>query len=390
MFDGVTAGGCVNAHAAQAFASYTLRWLAAHKKRLHQLETDRLRQEFENLFTHCISCKNNPGKARQAEGGSATGVVASCYRTARGRLSLVGATIGDASAIIIDPDGTSRIISRYKRSDATAKDTGGQLTMCMGVHGDVNVFSQPLTNQSVIILTTDGFTDNILKTDFANIINTVLRAPFFDHGPEKARRGSLGNPANLPAHSELLALVGPLESLDLVTCQSMVLRISNYLKWVTMSLFEREQLFFELQISMREKTEELLAKQKAAKRIRESQAAHGAATGTEQRPAGHEEQGATQAKQQMKEPTADGQSSGDGNESEAGEKEAGEREAGEVGEEGAAEAQLQQLDKDVKVLEEQIRVISGECDELQRKRKEERFAGKTDDALVVAMRPVWQ
>ncbi|EGD81752.1 hypothetical protein PTSG_02464 [Salpingoeca rosetta] len=376
VFDGVTAGGRVNAYAAQAFAEYALRWLAVHKHRLHQIEGERLHQEVHNLFRQCIAKENNPGGNMQAEGGSATGVIASCHRTQRGRLMLVGATIGDASAIVVDPDGGCRIVSRYQRSCASAKDTGGQLTMCMGVHGDINTFSEPLTEQSIVILTTDGFTDNILQSDFSNIIDVILRAPYFDDDP--AMRTSVDSDlSRLPDLRELRQLVGRLESLDSVPCRSMVVRVSNYLKWVTRALHAREQDFYALQIEMRDTTEALLQKQaelkrRKAARLEQDGADAGAGTGAADNADGAGDcTGDGGADQRMNGERINGHAGGDGGDGGDG--------GGEI---AAEEAEVQRM-------QEKIKSLEVDCARLRQQQKRHRVAGKTDDALIVALRPVW-
>lgn len=248
LYDGVTAGGLINCHAAQAFAEYTLRWLAVNQPRL-SIERDSCQLAFSQLFNECTHFSNNPGGDRQAEGGSATGVAASIVRRKR-RLVLVGASIGDAACIVLNPGEDAAAVTKWHRVETNPKDSGGELMMSIGVQGIITAFVYPVTPNSMVILSTDGLTDNVLRSDLNRLLPLIVCSKFFEDGVEKpypARH------SRLPSFETVweLCKAAPRQELDRVSVGSATRRITNYVHWVTRSLFREEQRYYALELAVK-------------------------------------------------------------------------------------------------------------------------------------------
>lgn len=254
VFDGVTSGGKINAYAAQAFAEHTVKWLREHGHKFKHGTgvNDLLAKE---MFTSAVAPTNNPGKTKDrafdAEGGSATGIFIT-FQDTKNRDYIVanGASIGDAAAILVSADGTgARFLSCLSpRRQQSARDTGGQLTMCMGVHGAIWPFSSPVLNSDTIILCTDGLVDNIHLPELGTIIPYVINCRVFNEVPADDCPCITGEHARIPHMEDLVAFTKqPFDSIAVnvtATPQSIVQRLTNYVKWVTRHSWQTEQRFY--------------------------------------------------------------------------------------------------------------------------------------------------
>eukprot|EP00055_Hartaetosiga_balthica_P010832 m.47483 g.47483 ORF g.47483 m.47483 type:complete len:440 (+) comp7333_c1_seq1:175-1494(+) len=283
--DGVTSGGVINLNAAQQFSEYILRWLAQHKGRFASMDEPMLKEEVNNIFLQATSFKNNRQGEHNSEGGSAT--VALCAVIKRGnKILLMGASIGDASCIVLNPDGTPSFVTSYQRQGTSAKDTGGQITMCMGIHGDVRPFIREIHRDSKILLVTDGVTDNITRREFGTMLNLIMRARLFNEeqssedlqmlphrprtqsvviprlgGRNKQRLNSLPTPSpNLPSVEEMVRMCGE-DYADWkdVSCLDIVVRITHYLKWATLELYLQEETFFKSELKLESCNKKLMS-----------------------------------------------------------------------------------------------------------------------------------
>jgi hypothetical protein len=245
--------GAVNAHAAQAFADYTLRWFSQHKDILSNSEAS-LQPQLQLLFEQASSFHNNPGGEHQAEGGSATAVVATFRRLpgADVKFQLIGGFVGDAACIVLHPAHGARLVTKSRRREDSPMDTGGQLMMCMGISGKVMPLIHPIVPGTLVILTTDGFTDNVHRGDLESIVPLLVESTFFQEPVPSAV--TLKHPCRLPDYEELFNLVraAPRSELVSVTCHEATQRLGNYVQWVTSSLKAQEERFYTLSTELDE------------------------------------------------------------------------------------------------------------------------------------------
>lgn len=250
VFDGVTAGGAINVYAAQAFAEYSLKWLAQFQDRLVEGQIEEVAAN--EIFSGCCAYTNNHGRrdpSMNSEGGSATGVVATFRRDGPQHALLLGANIGDAVAIVIRmSSGMAEQVTYVKRRDNRANDTGGQLTMCMGLNGAVWPFSARLEARDLLVLATDGLSDNIFTQQLDTIIPSIVRARIFDGVPVNVCDCVHGCDARLPGMADLLEIIGAgpssMDALHTVAPEVAALRLTNYLQWVTRSIHAQEQDYY--------------------------------------------------------------------------------------------------------------------------------------------------
>ncbi len=248
MFDGVTAGGKINAYAAQAFAEYTIKWLSRNHDKLKQGE-GRIDLLALDVYTRCSARSNNRGTTnpeQTSEGGSATGVMAAIQPRSAEIAILNGASIGDSAAIVVHAEsGEAKLLTHVFRRGKNPKDTGGQIIMCIGINGEVWSFSEPVTKDSLVILATDGFTDNVNMAEVSTLVPLIIRSSFFDVVQETGCSVVFGPKAHLPTTRELEKIVGAtLEPLRSVTCPAAVTRLSNYVRWITEWLYQQEQEYY--------------------------------------------------------------------------------------------------------------------------------------------------
>lgn len=244
----MTAGGKINAYAAQAFAEYTIKWLSKNHDKLRQGE-GRIDLLALDVYTKCAAKENNRGRLnpdQTSEGGSATGVMAAIQPRSAELAVLNGASIGDAAAFVVHVEtGEAKLLTHVFRRGRNPKDTGGQIIMCIGINGEVWSFSEPVSKDSLIILTTDGFTDNVNMAEVTTLVPLILRSSFFDIVPEKGCSVVFGPKAHLPSTKEIEKIVaGTLEPLKSVSCPVAVTRLSNYIRWITEWLFQQEQEYY--------------------------------------------------------------------------------------------------------------------------------------------------
>jgi serine/threonine protein phosphatase PrpC len=178
-FDGVSHGGKINAYAAQSFAQNCMA--ALEKASLHGFGKD-IKSYWSGMYTSLQNHELNPGNLNinyDAAGGSATAVSVSLSRQTTG-WSIDGAGVGDAAAILIKADGSPTTqLNTVSRLDESAMDTGGQLEMCNHsplAARDLSVFSTRMETGDLLLLATDGLTDNCAL----DIMSFVVSMPYFD------------------------------------------------------------------------------------------------------------------------------------------------------------------------------------------------------------------
>jgi serine/threonine protein phosphatase PrpC len=209
VFDGVSAGGKRNAYAAQAFARSTLTHLVSHKRAFtsqvtgnagppgnQPLPTGIARTApVVELFGAALDQSNNPGEMDprfEAEGGAATGAIVTFAlregQPPKPELLLVGAALGDAAVIVVEPDQAgaavvARQLNLVERAGGRADDSGGQLNMCMGISGTVLAFAQPIHPDSLVLVTTDGLTDNLptKPSEAATLLPLLMRCTLLNN-----------------------------------------------------------------------------------------------------------------------------------------------------------------------------------------------------------------
>eukprot|EP00040_Diaphanoeca_grandis_P022053 m.117990 g.117990 ORF g.117990 m.117990 type:complete len:462 (-) comp28624_c0_seq1:355-1740(-) len=254
VFDGVTSGGKINAYAAQAFADYTCAFL---QERATMLKTTAIETFASELFSGCIAPTNNPKRrmlAYDAEGGSATGVYVTISDTRKkDHFEVTGANIGDAAALMLNETQTeARLISATSlRATGRPTDTGGQLTMSMGINGDIWPFKCPCKSDEIIILCTDGLTDNLHLPELGTIIPFIARCPEFDRVPTMDCRTCYGENPHYPSFVELQDMLGKV-SPSLASATQVAQRLCNYTRWVTTFSYNSEQEYYATDIKIRQ------------------------------------------------------------------------------------------------------------------------------------------
>ncbi len=224
---------------------------------------------------------NNPrhrAAAWDAEGGAATGVFAAVVAPAAdaesqpappalhqnhqqhqpplaavgdGGWSVHGAALGDAVAILVDGRrGRARVLNAVHRRCTSALDSGGQAGMCLGVDGTVEVFTAPVTRDDLIILATDGLTDNLLEAELPALLPLIATAHFFDASPAAPCPTTLLAPARLPTVDDVRDAVASAGFDDMlaVAPHTVAQRLVNYVLWVTAVARALERDFYELEL----------------------------------------------------------------------------------------------------------------------------------------------
>ena len=98
----------------------------------------------------------------------------------------------------------------------------------------------------IIILCTDGLTDNLYMPELGTIVPLLASLPFFDRAPATPCRLVDGAGARLPRYADLAQLCDMVtrEPATSFTPERVVSRLQNYLTWVTAARFGHEQAFF--------------------------------------------------------------------------------------------------------------------------------------------------
>jgi serine/threonine protein phosphatase PrpC len=307
VFDGVSAGGKRNAYAAQAFARSTLSQLVSHKCAFAAQVTSSAGQPGSTLlppgvartapvlelFSAALDQANNPGEvdpSYEAEGGAATGAIVTFQqREIEGgepQLLLIGAALGDAAVIAVEPSseaGTvllARQLNQVERIGGRAADSGGQLNMCMGISGVVRAFAQPIHMKTLVLVCTDGLTDNLPTEEHeaAVLLPWLMRCALLDNpvpGPGLApavaeKNGEARDSVSMPgaeavmqalreAYTDAGRVIEPepepepeLRSseqgsrFEEVRDEPRVVgqRLRHYVEWVTRRLYASEQAYF--------------------------------------------------------------------------------------------------------------------------------------------------
>eukprot|EP00048_Salpingoeca_helianthica_P003412 m.67139 g.67139 ORF g.67139 m.67139 type:complete len:377 (-) comp12691_c0_seq2:40-1170(-) len=255
IFDGVTSGGKINAYAAQAFTDFMMGWLAENHADLGYGGEANLVDVARAAFQDATRAENNPGRAdstKQAEGGSATGAFIAFQKAADGRAVLHGASIGDAAAIVVRPcEGTAHQLNPVYRKHE--RDNGGQLTMCLGLDGQVWSFANEVAANEFVVLATDGLTDNILHEDFDRVVPLIMAAQLFDSIVAFDCEYILKEPPEAPTYAFLRKLTsGHVDPPGDITCEAAARRLFNYVEWVTRIYHRQEEAYYGLCLRVRE------------------------------------------------------------------------------------------------------------------------------------------
>ena len=217
LCDGVGGGGVFSMHAAQAFTDEALKYLQTKEARFYANN----QSLGINLFNRLVTA---PGPANDNNAGSATCVVATSRRLSDDEFEVHGAAIGDSVALHLD--GTTFKITQLNvigRKGNSAKDSGGQIQAGAGIVDPkkISEFSLKVRRGDIIILASDGLTDNVTSVE---LISTIVRKSFFDKKIQFTRDHRL-----LPSQEELSRYTdSPTISPDQV-----VTRLKNYVEWVT-------------------------------------------------------------------------------------------------------------------------------------------------------------
>eukprot|EP00041_Stephanoeca_diplocostata_P025387 m.662151 g.662151 ORF g.662151 m.662151 type:complete len:522 (+) comp22738_c0_seq22:564-2129(+) len=261
VFDGVTAGGKINAYAAQAFSDCTYRFLMDNAAKFEQGSgvNDQLAKD---LFSAAIDPSSNPGTVSdgqyEAEGGSATGLFVMFQDTGKRDYVIAnGASIGDTAAIVCyNRRCESHIISTggYRRS-ASARDTGGQLIMCIGIDGEIWSFSAPVGRSDLVILCTDGLLDNVRSEEIPVLLPMIIRLDVFDAEAPVGCPTTCADKAHLPTMSDVLMYAGKtrelVENMELPSPEIAARRLHNYVQWVTKGLMDLENAYYAHELKAR-------------------------------------------------------------------------------------------------------------------------------------------
>jgi hypothetical protein len=126
---------------------------------------------------------------RSPSGGAATAVAVSLNPTpGSGRWVVDGAAVGDACAILIHSNSWHATqLNSVKRRDNNPMDTGGQIECCACAAvspQDLSEFTVGLGEGDMLLLATDGLTDNVFdlgKGKSSLVVPFVVSLPFFDN-----------------------------------------------------------------------------------------------------------------------------------------------------------------------------------------------------------------
>jgi serine/threonine protein phosphatase PrpC len=304
VFDGVSAGGKINAYAAQAFSEITLSNLGSCG--VWAIDTDpltSLHNTSKEIFAQATAQQSNPGLINaeyDADGGSATGVFAfirprslTSGRSA-GTSEVCGVAIGDAMAIRITTRSSDSghqprlhqpeafVLNTFERRGHDATDTGGQLTMGVGINGEVSPFCEGMGEEDVIVLASDGLGDNIVTAELTEIIPFIVRMPFFEQYGRLVAGGAAHHPGckgvekgakswrthSPPTMADLTTHFGGQDqdsgddatdptdptdptALSSITCEQVSLRLVGYLRWVTEPMRQDQALYYSLEARRR-------------------------------------------------------------------------------------------------------------------------------------------
>eukprot|EP00039_Didymoeca_costata_P007342 m.98758 g.98758 ORF g.98758 m.98758 type:complete len:429 (-) comp13646_c0_seq5:122-1408(-) len=257
VFDGITAGGKINLYAAQAFANYAARWLGQYSEKFVQGsgELDSLAKQ---LFEGCVASENNPGHQDEkldGSGGAATGLFATIEKSSKGSLVVHGASVGDSAAFQVfrsdENYGAARLLTaECIRNQQGASDNGGQLLLDIGIDGRIWTFSHPVNNEDLIILCSDGLTDNIFMPESRTIIPLILTLTAFDQPITTNCEQTLAG--RLPTHAEISKLFARTQKDKLidVSSKTAAVRLTHYVKWITLGRHKLEKEYFQLQTDL--------------------------------------------------------------------------------------------------------------------------------------------
>lgn len=226
-------------------------WLANSRIRFQPNAQQANFQLASEAMQAATSSHHNPGAsnvAYEAEGGSATGVFCCFQRITRTTSIMHAGSIGDSALIVVHlRQSLAEQLNPVHRKHP--KDTGGQLTMCIGIDGPVWVFSREVTSDELIILSTDGLTDNVHLPELDRIIPLLISARVFDTiVPFACEELAIRKPS-LAYLREVTKALG-VEPLTTVSCRMASVRLFNYVEWVTRDFFTKEEVYYDLCLQM--------------------------------------------------------------------------------------------------------------------------------------------
>lgn len=259
-----------------------MRWLAVHHSAFCFGADHSVIDLARSALEEAALAGNNPVQpdgSFQAEGGSATGAFVAFERCSDTVGKLHGASIGDSAVIAVRmKDQRARQLNPvFRKHD---RDTGGQVTMCFGVDGPVWAFASEVSFDELIILTTDGFTDNVSPAEMDQVVPLVIKAQIFDSIVPGECGIVSGDHPEQPGAEYLRALTrGRTDDLRSVSCETAARRLFNYVEWVTRTHHREEQEYYELCLRLRaahgtegasalqEQVSGLMASRKASRKV---------------------------------------------------------------------------------------------------------------------------
>jgi exfoliative toxin A/B len=308
VFDGVSTGGKINVYAAQAFAEVCIKWLGQHHP---VLDKESCQEYARELFQMAMHRQHNPGlrnPAFDADGGSATGSFAVFERCADGSAVVHGAALGDAAAILVSSSGEAKqlnLVSRLGEDELSRRcDTGGMISMGGMMSGDPFPFCHQVQPEDLVVLTTDGLTDNVADASVLPFVightwfdtlekDVSLQCPWLAKGSLEFKKrdrkqggevkntsaGSIDSVPHLPSVEELREFIASqagaekyrLEELTFVSAATASQRLFNYLGWVTRNAFDQEESYFGVQSEYNELMKTHLEAEHAARAAGEEQ-----------------------------------------------------------------------------------------------------------------------
>jgi hypothetical protein len=251
IFDGVTAGGKINAFAAQSFTDSVLSWLGDNPTAFRRAQTERNTELARQVMLAATESRLNPGltePAYQADGGSATGAFVTFQKISKTAAHLHGGSIGDVAVLVVHlrQELARQLNPVFRKHD---KDTGGQLTMSIGLDGPVWPLSCEVTSDEIVVLSTDGLTDNLNMPELDRVLPLILRAQLFDSIVPFDCEPICKSPPMKPTYTFLRDLTrNHLDPLAAVPCRAACVRLFNYVEWVTRSYFKQEEVFYDLSL----------------------------------------------------------------------------------------------------------------------------------------------
>ena len=126
-----------------------------------------------------------------SEGGNSTAVFVTFVRGDNGHLQVRGGAIGDSVALHIQRNGGSaeQLNTINKQNAEDKKDSGGQIVSGLGRRANpdlqnCSVFNRNISQNDIVVLASDGLTDNIYFGQLEQIVPLIIFSSKFDESVE--------------------------------------------------------------------------------------------------------------------------------------------------------------------------------------------------------------